>query len=65
VRIKFNFELEEMLRPTNKNRIKSLYGMESLDKIASSKVPIDKFEMTNFEMANAFDKVLFEGKSKN
>jgi hypothetical protein len=65
VRIKFNFELEEMLRPTNKNRIKSLYGMESLDKIASSKVPIDKFEMTNFEMANAFDKVLFEEKSKN
>jgi hypothetical protein len=64
VRIKFNFELEEMLRPTNKNRIKSLYGMESLDKIASSKVPIDKFEMTNFEMANAFDKVLLEGKSK-
>jgi hypothetical protein len=54
-----------MLRPTNKNRIKSLYGMESLDKIASSKVPIDKFEMTNFEMANAFDKVLFEEKSKN
>jgi hypothetical protein len=64
VRIKFNSELEEMLRPTNKNRIKSLFGMESLDKIASSKVPIDKFEMTNFEMANAFDKVLLEGKSK-
>lgn len=64
MRIKFNSELEEMLRPTNKNRIKSLYGMESLDKIASSKVPIDKFEMTNFEMANAFDKVLLEGKSK-